>query len=147
MDLSSIPIVDHHAHSLLKPAATENAAGFRRWFTESVDPDIHAHHVQHSLVFRTGVRWLAELLDCEPVLDAVLAARARQSHEAWVRRLFTDANIDIMLCDYGYQSADAYSHGELQELLPCRVEPILRVEALAESLIAGVIRDRHPERV
>lgn len=136
MDLSSIPIIDHHAHSLLKPEATQDAVSFRQWFTESVDPEVHARHVPHSLVFRTAIRWLAELLDCDPTLEAVLAARAAQEHRAWTRRLFQDANISVLLCDYGYQSADAYSHEELQALLPCRVEPILRLEILAQDLIA-----------
>jgi len=66
----------------------------------------------------------------------VLAARAEQAPEAWTRRLFEAANIDILLCDYGYGGVDAYTHTELQRLLPCRVEPILRLEALAQEFMA-----------
>lgn len=135
MDLNSIPIVDHHAHSLLKPEATADADSFRQWFTESTDPEVHVRHVPHSLFFRTGLRWLAELLNCEPNLDAYLAARAAQPYEAWVKRLFEEANISILLCDYGYQGSDSYGHAELQDLLPCRVEPMLRLEVLAQELI------------
>jgi hypothetical protein len=135
MDLSAIPIIDHHAHSLLKPEATHNAAGFVQWFTESTDPDIHARHTPSGLFFRTGLRWLAELLDCLPTLEAYLAARAAQSYETWTRRLFSEANISILLCDYGYQSAAGYTHQQLQALLPCRVERILRLEVLAQDLI------------
>jgi predicted TIM-barrel fold metal-dependent hydrolase len=135
MDLAAIPIVDHHAHSLLKPEATQTPAGFRQWFTESTDPEIHAQHVAHSLFFRTGLRWLAELLNCEPTLEAVLAARSAQPYEGWTQRLFNDANITVLLCDYGYQGAAAYTHPELQALLPCRIEPILRLETLAQALI------------
>lgn len=135
MDLSTLPIVDHHAHSLLKAEATATAANFRQWFTESTDPEVHAQHVPHSLFFRTGLRWLAELLDCEPTLEAYLAARAALPYEDWVRRLFQAANIRVLLCDYGYQSDDGYSHAELQALLPCRIEPILRLEVLTQELI------------
>ncbi|MEM7281180.1 MAG: amidohydrolase family protein [Pseudomonadota bacterium] len=135
MDLSSIPILDHHAHPLLKPEATRDVVGFRQWFTESTDPDIHANHVPHSLFFRTAIRWLAEALDCEPTLEAVLSARAAQSAEAWPRRLFTEANIEMMLCDYGYRGPDSYDHEEMQALLPCDVIPILRIETLAQTLI------------
>lgn len=135
MDLSTIPIVDHHAHPLLKPEATREAEGFRRWFTESIEPETHARHVPQSLFFRTALRWLAELLGCEPTLEAVLAARATQSPEDWTHRLFTEANIELVLCDYGYQGEQAYRHEEMQWLLPCRVEPILRLETLAQSLI------------
>ncbi len=135
MDLTSIPIIDHHAHPLLKPEASREAIGFRQWFTESTDPKIHARHVPHSLFFRTAVKWLAKLLECDPTLAAVLAARAAQPADAWTRRLFTKANIEILLCDYGYGSAGSYTHIELQSLLPCRVEPILRLETLAQTLI------------
>ncbi|HEX6384685.1 MAG TPA: amidohydrolase, partial [Anaerolineae bacterium] len=136
MDLTSIPIIDHHAHPLLRPAATQRPADFRQWFTESTDPEIHARHVPHSLFFRTGLRWLAELLDCEPTLEAVLAARTAQPYQTWVRQLFKDANIHMVLCDYGYQGETAYGHDEMQALLPCPVRPILRLETLAQDLIA-----------
>ncbi|HRV91565.1 MAG TPA: amidohydrolase family protein [Anaerolineae bacterium] len=135
MDLTSFPIIDHHAHPLLKPEATADPVGFRQWFTESTDPTIHAEHVPNSLFFRTGLRWLAELLDCEPTLDDYLAARASQPYDDWCRRLFTEANISLLLCDYGYTGPLAYAHSEMQGLLPCRVEPILRLEVLAQDLI------------
>lgn len=136
MDLSALPIVDHHAHSLLRPDAIRTLVDFQRWFTESREPEVHAHHVPNTLFFRTAVRWLAELLSCEPTAEGVFTARTQQPSETWTRRLFTAANIETLLCDYGYQAQNAYSHAELQARLPCRVEPILRLETLAESLIS-----------
>ena len=152
MDLRHIPIVDHHAHPLLKPSATQTPEGFRQWFTESTDPLVHAQHVPHSLFFRTGLAWLAEELGCEPSLEAVLAARAARPYPEWVAHLFRQANIQVLLCDYGYGSDQAYSHPEMQALLPCRVEPILRLERLAEELIQrhatfGEMVDAFMERV
>jgi hypothetical protein len=135
MDLSKIPIVDHHAHVLAKPEATHKATDFRRWFTESMDPEIHTRHVPHSLVFRTALRWLSELLECEPTLEAVLAARNVRPYETWTRFLFREANISVLLCDYGFQMPRGLRHTELQALLPCRVESILRLETLAEEFI------------
>jgi hypothetical protein len=135
LDLSSIPIIDHHAHPLLRPEASSTAVSFQQWFTESTAAEIHARHVPQALFFRTGLRWLAELLDCEPAVEAVLTARANQPYEAWVRRLFTEANIEWLLCDYGYQGEQAYDHPEMQTLLPCPVRPILRLETLAQELI------------
>ena len=55
----------------------------------------------------------------------------------WSRRLFEDANITILLCDYGYQGERAYTHTELQAMLPCRIHPMLRIEVLAEDLIVA----------
>lgn len=135
MDLSGIPIVDHHAHPLLRPEATGDASGFRRWFTESSDPEIHAGHVVHSLFYRTSLQFLAERLECEADLKTILAARAAQPEEIWVRDLFSEANISLLLCDYGYGGKEAYDHSEMLALLPCPVWPILRLESLAEECI------------
>jgi hypothetical protein len=135
MNLDHIPIADHHAHPFLRPAAANDPARFRRWFTESTDPRVHEQYVTDTLVLRTAVRWLAELLGCDATLEAVVAARAVQPEEAWAARLFRDAKIDLLLCDYGYGGDDVYDHAAMQRLVPCRVEPILRLERLAEQLI------------
>jgi hypothetical protein len=74
-------------------------------------------------------------LDCAPTTEAVLEARAGQNYEIWVRRLFEEANIDMLLCDYGYGGEQALGHEEMVDLLPCEVRPILRLESLAEELI------------
>jgi predicted TIM-barrel fold metal-dependent hydrolase len=135
MDLSNIPIIDHHAHPLLRPESVQTAAAFRQWFTESTDPEIHGRHVPNTLFFRTGIRWLAERLDCEPSLPAVLRARQARPYEARCRELFAEANIELLFCDYGYGGEEALRHEEMQAILPCPVRPILRLEKLAEELI------------
>ena len=135
MDLSAFPIIDHHAHPFLRKEVTHEANRYRRWFTESTSAIIHAQHVPNTIFYRTALRWLAEVLDCEPTEAAVTAARAAYPEKQWVQRLFADANIEVLLCDYGFGGADAYEHEQMQQLAPCRVEPILRLERLAEELI------------
>lgn len=135
MDLSHIPILDHHAHPLLKKEATETAVSFQQWFTESTNATIHQHHVPHSLFFRTAIKWLAELLECEAEPTAVLAARRAQDYKRWTHHLFNDAKIALMLCDYGYSSPDGYDANTLPDLLPCPVKPILRLETYFQTLI------------
>lgn len=135
MDLAGVSILDHHGHPLLRREETAELQGFRQWFTESTDAEIHARHVEQTLFFRTAVRWLAEMLECEPLVEAVLAARAGQDYVGWVRRLFGEANIGMLLCDYGYGGEAALSHQEMAALLPCEVRPILRLESVAEQLL------------
>ncbi len=137
MDLNAYPIVDHHAHPFLRKEVTHSADNYRGWFTESTSPIIHAQHVPNSIFYRTAIRWLADVLDCEPAEDAVTDARAAYPEREWAQLLFSDANIDVVLCDYGYGSADAYDHRQMQRMVPCRVEPILRLERMAEELILG----------
>lgn len=135
MDLSALPIYDHHAHPLLAAEATATPAGFRRWFTESTDPAIHEQYVESTLLYRTAIRWLAARLDCDATVEAVLAARTEHDYTEWTRILFEDAGIETVLCDYGYGDASALTHDEMQATLPCPVAPILRLESLAEDLI------------
>jgi len=134
LDFSAIPILDHHAHSLLRQAPA-TPRDWRRFFTESGDPDIVAHHVPHTLFFQFAVKALAGLLGCERKPEAVLAERDKLGRQGWAERLIRDANISGMLVDYGFQSKESYPHDELIKLLPCRVEPILRLETLAQELI------------
>jgi uncharacterized protein len=50
-------------------------------------------------------------------------------------RAFTDANIEAALVDGGFLMLEQYSIDEIAQLLPCRVAPIVRLEALIEDLI------------
>ena len=137
LNFEHVPIIDHHAHPFLHRAATDDPARFQRWFTESTDAAIQQEHVPQLLVFRTAVRWLAEFLGCEASVAAILAARAQTDEREYTARLFTNVNIGMVLCDYGYGSANAYDHAAMQAVLPCPVYPVLRLERLAEELIVA----------
>jgi hypothetical protein len=134
IDFSAIPILDHHAHPLLRQPPPK-PHDWLRFFTESGDPDIISHHVPHTLFFQFAVKALAGLLGCEPKPEAVLTERDKLGQQGWAERLIQDANITGMLMDYGFQSKESYTHDELTKLLPCRIEPILRLETLAQELI------------
>ena len=134
LDLSAIPIVDHHAHSLHR----EPPANLREWlrfFTESGDRALIPNHVPHTLFFNYAVKALAGLLGCEPQPEAVLSERDRLGQRGWAERLIRNANITVMLMDYGFRGKESYTHEELKALLPCRLERILRLETLAQELI------------
>jgi hypothetical protein len=134
LDLSDIPIVDHHAHPLRRepPAAPDSWLGF---FTESSDPDLVLQHVPHTLFFQYAVQALAGLLGCEASPAAILKGRDVLGQRGWAELLIRDANIKTMLMDYGFRGKESYNHAEMKDLLPCRIEPILRLETLAQELI------------
>ena len=134
LELDAIPIVDHHAHSLLRePPRTVQA--FQRLFTESDDPGLIAHHVSHTVFFHWALRELARFLDCEPTVEGVLAARNAIPSAELAARFIAAAGIEVLLVDYGFRQAEHLSVGELRAVIPCRVEPVLRLETLAEELI------------
>lgn len=134
LDLTSIPIIDHHAHSLLRspPASPQEWQGF---FTESREPELVQKHGQNLLIYRYATKALASLLGCDPIPEAVLAARDSMGLLAWSNLLIRDANIVGMLIDYGFRSILNYGPEDLKVLLPCRLDPILRLETLAQDLI------------
>jgi uncharacterized protein len=134
LDLSTIPIVDHHSHPLRRePPGTPDA--WLSYFTESIDPELILEHVPHTLFFQYAVQALSTLLNCDANAVAVLDARDKLGQAGWARLLIQDANIKTMLMDYGFRGTESYSHLEMKDLLPCRIEPILRLETLAQELI------------
>src|SRR5687768_11214518 len=117
MDFSALPLLDHHCHALARPAAPLDGPAFRRYFSESADPSI-APHMAYSLFYQRGLRDLAELLDCEPTEEAVLARRTALPPEQHAHRLFQAANIPILLVDTGLRADHNYSLEEQRRFLP-----------------------------
>jgi len=135
LNLSTIPIIDHHCHALLRNSGPFTALEFQRFFTESSDATMRAQHVPNTVFYRWAIKELAAFLGCAPNADAVLTARAAIAPADLAQRMFQDANIAMLLLDYGFQSSENYSYQELRSYLPCRIEPILRLETLAQDLL------------
>ena len=135
MDLSAVPILDQHCHALLRDGTVSGPAAYARFFTESDDPAMHAHHASETVFYRWAIRELAGFLGCASTTEAVLAARAGHSADALARRLLGEANIAALLVDHGYRTEETWPPGELAGRVPCRVSPILRLETLAQALI------------
>jgi uncharacterized protein len=135
MDLGAVPILDQHCHGLLRHGTVADAAAYARFFTESGDPTMHAHHVPETVFYRWAIREVAAILACAPTTEAVLAARAGMSDDALAQRLLGEANIAVLLVDHGYRTDETWPAAELAARLPCRVLPILRLEVLAQDLI------------
>lgn len=135
MDLDAVPILDQHCHSLLRDGTVADAVVYAGFFSESGDPTMHAHHVPETVFYRWAIRELAGILACAPTTEAVVAARGGMSTAALAQRLLGLANIAVLLVDHGYQTEETWPPAELAARVPCRVLPILRLEALAQELI------------
>jgi uncharacterized protein len=135
MDLSAIPILDHHCHTLRRPGPPLDGDTFRRFFIETTDPQM-APHVRRSVFYMRVLRDLAALFGCEPTEDALLALRAATPPEQYARQLFDAGNFRALLVDTGYRGPDSYDLAELSVVAGRPVERILRLETLMEQLIA-----------
>jgi hypothetical protein len=136
IDITSIPILDHHCHAFLRRATPYSALEFQRFFSEGGDDGIVAEHTPNSVFFRWAIKELAQFLNCAPTTEAVLAARAAISLDELGTRMLHDANIPALLIDYGLAGADRMSVADMKASLPeCHIEPILRLETMAQELI------------
>ena len=134
LDLSAIPIVDNHCHSLLRLQPPDDDT-FRIHLTESYYPEIARDDVPHSLFYQWTLRELAGLLDCEPTPEAVHAARRERGLEWLTREIVRRGNFKTWLIDTGYGADTTFSLDELRGLAPCRIEEVIRLEPLIERLI------------
>jgi uncharacterized protein len=136
MNLSAIPIIDHHCHTIRRPGPLLDGDAFRRCFVETTDPDM-VPHVRQSVFFLRALRDVAALFGCEPDEDALLALRAAIPPEEYTRRLFDAGNFRKLLVDTGFRSPDSYDTAELSAVAGMPVETILRLETLMEELIGS----------
>ena len=136
IDITSIPILDHHCHAFLERSAPYSALEYQGFFSEGGDSGIVAQHTPNSVFFRWAIKEVAKFLGCEANTEAVVAARATMPLNELGARMLDDANIAAMLIDYGLAGAGRMSVAEMKTSLPmCRIEPILRVETMAQDLI------------
>lgn len=137
VDLQDVPLVDNHCHGIWRSQRFDDLLSWRRNFTESADRGMVRDHVGSTAFYLRLIRALARFLDCEPDEETVLAARAEQGEREFAGALLRDANVETLLLDTGYPSPEEVLSGpELARLGGCRVEPMLRLETLAERLIA-----------
>lgn len=132
VDLSGVRIVDQHAHNVLSRHPLD-APDYLAAFSEGRPNSALIEQVPETLFFKRSVRELATLLDCEPVLAEVLAARNGLTAEALTRRCIAAAGIDVLLLDDGWLSDE--SQPTKWHAAFARVRRVERVERLAERLI------------
>jgi predicted TIM-barrel fold metal-dependent hydrolase len=135
IDLGSIPLVDNHCHAYHRPTAALDATAFRRLFSEAHAPRAAVDHVPHAVYYRWALKELGRVLGCPATERDVLERRAALSVPDFVALLLGEAGIACMLIDTGLGGADFLSLDEMRALTGCRIEHVLRLETLAQSLI------------
>ena len=138
MDLSAIPLYDHHAHALFTEAAWREAP-LEPYLSEASDPEQLERFGRDTLTFRRSIRELAAFHGCAPTAEAVLAVRRHADYPALVRRMFAEARIDHWLIDDGLWTDRLMRLADCAALVPAlSVRRIVRLEVE----LAGMI-ERH----
>ncbi|MCS7056361.1 MAG: amidohydrolase family protein [Thermoflexales bacterium] len=133
MNLSHIPILDHHAHNLLRPEAMANFT-LTAAFTEGYAQEIVSRHVYETLFFKRSLRQLAEVLGCAPTLEGLLDARARLGYEQTAQVLFDAGGFAALLLDDGFMPDRIMPTAWHNRFAP--TYRFIRIEHLAAQLIA-----------
>jgi hypothetical protein len=131
--LSAVPLVDHHAHGILRqPPRTLDE--FRGLFSESPDPR-QWPHVATGVTYRRAIRELAELFGCEPDERAVYQHRVDCDPAEYASRLLRTTGSEWLLVDDGFPPRhEGLAWDELGELAGCRAAPVMRIERIAEEV-------------
>ncbi len=131
MDLDSVPLVDHHAHGLLRAEPTLDE--FRGLFSESHDPR-QWPHVATGITYRRAIGELASFLGVEPTEQAVYEHRLTSDPADYAARLLRATGTELLLVDDGYPPpGEGIEWRELGELAACEARPVLRIERIADG--------------
>jgi len=134
MDLSPIPIYDHHAHALFHEHLWRSEP-IEQFFTEAYDSGILGHFARDNLFFRRSIRDLAGFYGCEPSVEAVLEARQKWDYLELCNQMFDAANISHWLIDDGIWPDKLWTVAESGLNLPPIVRRVLRLESELAKLV------------
>src|SRR4051794_30501789 len=144
MDLTPIPIIDHHCHAVRRFDHPLGVDEFRAFFAETTDPEMPPY-IARTVFYMRMVRDVAAMLGCEPSEEAILEVRNRTPLEEYARRFFDAGNWRALFIDTGYKSPDSYTVEGMSELTGKPAVEVLRLEVLMEELIAGSVSLRAVE--
>ncbi|MFN8520032.1 MAG: amidohydrolase family protein [Chloroflexota bacterium] len=141
--IAGLTLVDHHVHSLVRQPPDE--AAFLDMLTESDRPAaVAGWDTQLGVAVR---RWCAPVLGLEASAsaEAYLARRLPMDPREAARAFLAASGIGTLLVDTGFRGDALFPVAELAELARARVQPIVRLEAVAEDLAqSGVSAAGYP---
>ena len=128
------PIIDNHAHPLLRPASLGKHP-LLAVATEAHGPALESS--RRSLAHARATRQLSRVLGCQPTWEAVeraVADRRRGDYEAWIARCLE--GIECVLVDDGLDAGgDVDGYDYFDEFTRGESKRIVRIEPLAAELI------------
>lgn len=135
MDLTAIPLYDHHAHALFREAVWRSQP-LEPYFTEATDPEFLARFGRDNLHFRRALRDLAGFYECDPTVPALWEARQRVDYRVLTQRMFDEARLGHWLIDDGLWTDQMLSVSDCADVVPGI--PVRRIARL-EVELAGMI--------
>ena len=137
IDLSSIILIDHHAHSLLNDFSLLDEISFRQAFSETNSLSMLQQHVANSIHYMHMLKELGAYLDIEGE-QQIVEMRSRLGKRDYLQMLFDDASIGALIVDAGFQTGNMLALDNFSQLSGRPVYQCVRIEsAIEECLQAG----------
>lgn len=144
VNLHGVKVVDVHAHPFTRIQEAQTPVGFLRKLSLSVIPEMftdlqtlekHQPYPGTNMWIQILFRELSKYLNCEEDLEAIVAARNKQSHdfEYYTKQLFKDVNLQGAIMDFGYPQPQL-DRLEFEQMSGTRVWEISRIEPLMVEL-------------
>ncbi|GGI45742.1 putative TIM-barrel fold metal-dependent hydrolase [Agromyces flavus] len=133
--IERMPLVDHHVHGMLADPLVE---------AELLDAMLQADQADRTAVFDSQFgfavrRWCAPALGLEPFADAAeyLVTRSELGFDEATSRILRASGITTYLIDDGHAPERLLPDERMMRLAGARSYPIVRLETLAETAMAG----------
>lgn len=126
----SHPIIDNHAHNLLR-SSHSTAAPLESITTEASGAALD--DVSYSLAHQRAVKQLARWIGCDPDWQAVKVKRATLDELEWTKKCF--AGTQCVLMDDGLDEDSVEDFSWHDQFTPDRTRRIVRIEKVAEKTL------------
>ncbi|OAX83892.1 hypothetical protein ACJ72_01738 [Emergomyces africanus] len=139
------PIIDNHAHNILKEESVSNYAKYPfEAITSEAQGESLESHAPKSLALIRAVNQLAELFGCAPELNAVKSAREKRiknDYEGLVRKCLTGTH--MLLIDDGLPADDTEFYSWHDKFTNAASKRIVRIETVAAYVIGDILDARN----
>ena len=141
IDLSQQKVIDSHCHAFLPEKEPSIRASFEQFLTLAIHP-IPEEDMFNTFLYRLVIRELSRVLDCKGSHKEIVENRQkryRKDPKGYIKMLFDDARIDMILLDTGYPSEvfTGYSVEPevFSEIVPSKIRTIYRIDNLVVRLL------------
>ncbi|QSS51891.1 developmental protein FluG [Histoplasma capsulatum var. duboisii H88] len=142
------PIIDNHAHNILK---ADSASNYDRYPFETITSEAQGEslgsHAANSLALIRAVNQLAELFGCAPELSAIKSAREKEienDYDGLVKKCLTGTH--MLLIDDGLPEGDMELYSWHDQFTNAASKRIVRIEAVAANIIEKLLEIRNISR-
>jgi len=138
LDLLAHPVVDSHCHAFLPEKETDS---FEQYLTLAAHP-IPQEDMVNTFIYRQVVRELSRVLDCKGTHEEIVKERQERYEQdpvGYIKLLFEDANIEMLLVDTGYPSKEESGYSidlkDFSKMVPSEVREIFRIDNVVYNLV------------